>query len=110
MRTIKPTIAAINSNIFARTSSVSILLSGGCYNPNSASSKNGDHQWIQFRFFDSRKIRKRAKAKNPFKVLKVKEKRTMYKDVKTKFLKIAMHNHVRIKRYCCHLHRRSSIN
>jgi len=92
-RTIKPTIAAINSNIFARTSSISILLSGGgCYNQNSACSKNGDHQWIQFRCFDSRKIRKRAKAKDPFKVLQVKEK-AMYKDVKTKFLKIAMHNH-----------------
>ena len=56
---------------------------------------NQQHQKrFQFRCFafDSRKVRKRKKSKNPFKVLKVKEG-MLYKDVKIKFLKIAMNNH-----------------
>jgi len=52
-----------------------------------------NHQRFQFRSFDSRKVRKRKTSKkNPFKVLKIKEG-ILYKDVKAKFLKIAMSNH-----------------
>jgi hypothetical protein len=50
------------------------------------------YQLIQQRYFDSRKVRKRKKAKNPFKVLSVPQG-SLYKDVKRKFLKIAMTNH-----------------
>jgi len=50
------------------------------------------HQRFQFRSFDSRKVRKRKTKQNPFKVLKIKEG-MLYKDVKAKFLKIAMSNH-----------------
>jgi hypothetical protein len=52
------------------------------------------HQRLQVRHFvfDSRKARKSKKKKNPFKVLKV-PKESLYKDVKRKFLKIAMDNH-----------------
>lgn len=42
--------------------------------------------------FDSRKAKKAKKQKDPFKVLKV-PKESLYKDIKTKFLKIAMANH-----------------
>ena len=50
-------------------------------------------QYIQYRYFDSRKVRKRnKKGKNPFKVLSIPEG-SLYKDVKRKFLKIAMTNH-----------------
>jgi hypothetical protein len=49
-------------------------------------------QYIQYRYFDSRKVRKRKKGKNPFKVLAIPEG-SLYKDVKRKFLKIAMTNH-----------------
>lgn len=42
--------------------------------------------------FDSRKAKKAKKQKDPFKVLKV-PKESLYKDVKVKFLKIAMANH-----------------
>lgn len=52
------------------------------------------YQRPQFRrfVFDSRRARKTKKKKNPFKVLKV-PKESLYKDVKRKFLKIAMNNH-----------------
>jgi len=52
------------------------------------------HQRLQYRYFifDSRKVRKTKKTKNPFKVLKI-PKESLYKDVKKKFLKIAMSNH-----------------
>jgi hypothetical protein len=52
------------------------------------------HQRLQIRHFvfDSRKARKSKTKKDPFKVLKV-PKESMYKDVKAKFLKIAMNNH-----------------
>ena len=55
-------------------------------------SRRINHQRLQFRYFDSRKVRKRKKSKNPFLVLKIK-KGALYKDVKAKFLKIAMSNH-----------------
>ena len=42
--------------------------------------------------FDSRKAKKSKKKTDPFKVLKV-PKESLYKDVKIKFLKIAMSNH-----------------
>jgi len=52
------------------------------------------HPQLQIRNFvyDSRKARKTKKQKDPFKVLKV-PKESLYKDVKVKFLKIAMANH-----------------
>ncbi|KAG7343741.1 hypothetical protein IV203_021749 [Nitzschia inconspicua] len=50
------------------------------------------HQRLQFRFFDSRKARRRKKGKDPFKVLSMPHG-SLYKDVKRKFLKIAMTNH-----------------
>uniref|UniRef100_A0A7S4AKP7 J domain-containing protein n=1 Tax=Pseudo-nitzschia australis TaxID=44445 RepID=A0A7S4AKP7_9STRA len=52
------------------------------------------HQRQQLRFFvfDSRKARKTKQRKDPFKVLKI-PKVSFYKDVKRKFLKIAMSNH-----------------
>ena len=50
------------------------------------------YQRLQFRYFDSRKVRKRRKGKNPFKVLGMPQA-SLYKDVKRKFLKIAMTNH-----------------
>ena len=61
---------------------------------NNSRDNNQHHKRFQFRCFafDSRKVRKRKKSKNPFKVLKVKEG-MLYKDVKIKFLKIAMNNH-----------------
>jgi len=51
-------------------------------------------QQLQIRHFvfDRRKTRKAKKQKDPFKVLKV-PKTSLYKDVKVKFLKIAMANH-----------------
>jgi hypothetical protein len=65
-----------------------------CNNNASDNDQDQYHQRFQFRCFafDSRKVRKRKKTKNPFKVLKVKEG-MLYKDVKLKFLKIAMNNH-----------------
>lgn len=51
-----------------------------------------NHQRLQYRFFDHRKKRKRKKAKDPFKILGVPET-ILYRDVKKKFLKIAMANH-----------------
>jgi hypothetical protein len=64
------------------------------HNQNQNQNQNQYHQRFQFRCFafDSRKVRKRKKSKDPFKVLKVKEG-MLYKDVKIKFLKIAMNNH-----------------
>ncbi|OEU11505.1 hypothetical protein FRACYDRAFT_245548 [Fragilariopsis cylindrus CCMP1102] len=61
---------------------------------NSRDNNQQHHKRFQFRCFafDSRKVRTRKKSKNPFKVLKVKEG-MLYKDVKIKFLKIAMNNH-----------------
>lgn len=50
------------------------------------------HQRQQLRFFDSRKVRRRNKGQNPFKVLSMPQG-SLYKDVKRKFLKIAMTNH-----------------
>ncbi|KAG7371431.1 hypothetical protein IV203_020001 [Nitzschia inconspicua] len=50
------------------------------------------HQRLQLRFFDSRKARRRKKGKDPFKVLSMPHG-SLYKDVKRKFLKIAMTNH-----------------
>jgi hypothetical protein len=50
------------------------------------------HQRLQYRYFDNRRKTKRKGAKNPFKLLGVPEA-TLYKDVKKKFLKIAMTNH-----------------
>ena len=52
------------------------------------------YQRLQFRYFvfDSRKVRKKKKGKSPFKVLKI-PKESLYKDVKKKFLKVAMSNH-----------------
>ena len=49
-------------------------------------------QQLRFFVFDSRKARKTKKRKDPFKVLKI-PKVSLYKDVKRKFLKIAMSNH-----------------
>jgi len=52
------------------------------------------HQQLQVRhfIFDSRKARRSKTKKDPFKVLKV-PKESLYKDVKAKFLRIAMNNH-----------------
>jgi hypothetical protein len=50
------------------------------------------HQRVDIRFFDSRKVQRRKKGKNPFKVLSM-PPGSLYKDMKKKFLKIAMNNH-----------------
>ena len=51
------------------------------------------HQRVQYRFiFDHRKKRKRKKTQNPFRILGVPDS-ILYKDVKKKFLQIAMTNH-----------------
>jgi len=51
------------------------------------------HQFqIRHFVFDSRKSRKAKATKDPFKVLKI-PKESQYKDVKAKFLRIAMDNH-----------------
>mmetsp|Transcript_26155 Transcript_26155/g.71725 ORF Transcript_26155/g.71725 Transcript_26155/m.71725 type:complete len:275 (+) Transcript_26155:285-1109(+) len=47
---------------------------------------------VRWFVFDSRKARRTNKRKDPFKVLKI-PKESLYKDVKRKFLKIAMSNH-----------------
>jgi hypothetical protein len=49
-------------------------------------------QRVQYRFFDSRRKRKRKKAQDPFKVLKIPEG-ILYKDAKKSFLMVAMKNH-----------------
>ena len=49
-------------------------------------------QRIQYRYFDSRKKRKRKKGPDPFKILKIPEG-ILYKDAKKHFLLIAMKNH-----------------
>ncbi len=51
------------------------------------------HNRLQYRYFDARKKRKAKKKENPFKVLKIPEGATLYKDAKKKFLRIAMKNH-----------------
>jgi hypothetical protein len=52
------------------------------------------HQRLQVRFFDYRKTQKKTKTpENPFKILKIPEGATLYKDAKKKFLQIAMSNH-----------------
>lgn len=63
-------------------------------NPPSQFQQLHHHKRLQVRHFvyDSRKARKSKTKKDPFKVLKV-PKESMYKDVKAKFLKIAMNNH-----------------
>jgi hypothetical protein len=51
---------------------------------------------LQVRFFDYRKAKKKkptAAHNNPFKILKIPEGATLYKDAKKKFLQIAMKNH-----------------
>jgi hypothetical protein len=56
-----------------------------------------DHHHQQVRFFDYRKAaKKKIKSlgqDNPFKILRLHEGVTLYKDAKKKFLKIAMSNH-----------------
>eukprot|EP00525_Craspedostauros_australis_P013397 CAMPEP_0198118220 /NCGR_PEP_ID=MMETSP1442-20131203/20800_1 /TAXON_ID= /ORGANISM="Craspedostauros australis, Strain CCMP3328" /LENGTH=233 /DNA_ID=CAMNT_0043776441 /DNA_START=242 /DNA_END=943 /DNA_ORIENTATION=+ len=47
---------------------------------------------VQKRHFDSRRKQKKRKVRNPFKVLRIK-RGMKYKEVKGKFLKIAMQNH-----------------
>lgn len=57
--------------------------------------QNQHHQLVQVRYFDARKKqrkRRRKKSEDPFKVLGVPEN-ILYKDVKKKFLQIAMKNH-----------------
>jgi hypothetical protein len=51
-----------------------------------------EYQRVQLRFFDSRKVQRRKKGIKPFKVLSM-PPGSLYKDVKRKFLKIAMTNH-----------------
>lgn len=54
------------------------------------------HNRLQIRYFDHRKKAKKKSKKakdNPFKVLKIPEGATLYKDAKRKFLRIAMENH-----------------
>ena len=56
-----------------------------------------DHYYQQVRFFDYRKAAKKKNKSlgqdNPFKILRLHEGVTLYKDAKKKFLKIAMSNH-----------------
>jgi hypothetical protein len=54
------------------------------------------HQRVQYRYFDARKKQRKKRksaSKNPFKILGVPEGATLFKDVKKKFLQIAMKNH-----------------
>lgn len=66
-------------------------------NPSSSSfqrqqQRNDPRLQVRHFVFDSRKAKKAKKQKDPFKVLKV-PKESLYKDIKAKFLKIAMANH-----------------